>query len=162
MTTPTTTTETTETPKRSDFTHVLTIQTRWGDNDIYGHVNNVVFYSWFDTVINRYLIASGALDPAKSEVIGLCVESKCQYFRPAAYPEDVEAGLRVGKLGRSSVRYEVGIFRVGESEPLAFGHFVHVFVDRQERRSTAMPPLLRGALERLLVSPPASREDAPE
>jgi acyl-CoA thioester hydrolase len=148
------------TPARADFTHVLTIQTRWGDNDIYGHVNNVVFYSWFDTVINRYLIAAGALDPATSEVIGLCVESMCRYLRPAAYPEDVEAGLRVTKLGRSSVRYEIGVFRVGENDPLAFGHFVHVFVDRQERRSTAMPPVLRGALERLLVTPPASREDA--
>jgi len=147
---------------RAEFRHALTIQTRWSDNDVYGHVNNVVFYSWFDTVINRFLIASGALDPATSDVIGLCVESMCRYFRPAAYPEDVEAGLRVTKIGRSSVRYEVGIFRISleKEELLAFGHFVHVFVDREERRSTAIPPRLREALERLLVGDGKASEDS--
>jgi acyl-CoA thioester hydrolase len=138
-------------PLRSEFPHAIPIQTRWNDNDVYGHVNNVVYYAYFDTVINRWLIGEGGLDPATSDVIGLCVESQCRYFAPASYPEELEAGLRVTKLGRSSVRYEVGIFRPGKGELLAFGHFVHVFVDRTGRRSTPIPDRLRGALERLLV-----------
>jgi acyl-CoA thioester hydrolase len=143
-------------PTRSRFPHVLTIQTRWGDNDVYGHVNNVVFYSWFDTVINRWLIGAGGLDPAKSDVIGLCVESQCRYIAPASYPEDVVAGLSVTKIGRSSVRYDIGIFRSAfgtSDELLAFGHFVHVFVDRDTRRPTPIPDGLRSALERLVVTP---------
>jgi acyl-CoA thioester hydrolase len=136
---------------RSDFIHAIPIQTRWNDNDVYGHVNNVVYYAYFDTVINRWLIGEGGLDPSTSDVIGLCVESQCRYLAPAAYPEDLEAGLRVTKVGRSSVRYEVGIFRQANGELLAFGHFVHVFVDRVGRRSTPIPDRLRAALERLLV-----------
>ena len=138
------------TPTRDGFSHVLTIATRWNDNDVYGHVNNVVYYAWFDTVINRWLIAAGGLDPQTSEVIGLCVESMCRYLEPVSYPEDVEAGLRVDKLGRSSVRYEVAIFRHGGDRAIAFGHFVHVFVDRKSRRSTPIPSELRAALERLV------------
>jgi acyl-CoA thioester hydrolase len=143
-------------PVRADFPHVLAIQTRWNDNDVYGHVNNVVFYAYFDTVINRWLIAEGGLDPATSEVVGLCVESQCRYLRPASYPEQLEAGLRVSKVGRSSVRYEIGIFRQAKDDPskdelLALGYFVHVFVDRAGRRPTPIPPRLRAAVERLLV-----------
>lgn len=134
-------------PDRSSFTHWQSIQTRWGDNDVYGHVNNVVFYAFFDSIINRWLIGEGSLEPATSDVIGLCVESQCSYVAPAAYPQELEGGLRVAKIGRSSVRYEIGIFR--GSELLAFGSFVHVFVDRPTRRPTPIPETLRAALQRL-------------
>ena len=134
---------------RDRYPHRLAIPTRWMDNDLYGHVNNVVYYSWFDTVINRYLIDEGGLDIAEGEVIGLCVESRCRYLRPFAFPETVEAGLRVGRLGRSSVRYEIALFATGADAPSALGHFVHVFVDRAGRRPTPIPPRLRAALERL-------------
>ena len=134
---------------RADFRYFLEIPTRWMDNDVYGHVNNVVYYSWFDTVINRYLIAEGGLDIGSGNVIGVCVESQCRYLQSVTYPESVDAGLRVGKLGRSSVRYEVGIFR-GE-QLSAIGHFVHVFVDRGTRKPVAVPAGLRAALEKLRV-----------
>ena len=136
---------------RSEFPRLLPIQTRWNDNDVYGHVNNVVYYAYFDTVINEWLIAEGGLDPRKSDVIGLCVESQCRYFAPASYPETLEAGLRVAKLGRSSVRYEIAIFRKDVDQAIAFGHFVHVFVDHATRRPAAFPARIREALERLLV-----------
>ena len=136
-------------PARSEYGYVLPIATRWMDNDIYGHVNNVVYYAYFDTVINRWLIDEGSLDIHGGSVIGLCVESMCRYLAPASYPEELEAGLRVGKLGRSSARYEVGIFRRATAEPLAFGHFVHVFVDRTSRRSVPLPESIRCALQRL-------------
>jgi acyl-CoA thioester hydrolase len=136
-------------PRRADFAHALPIQTRWNDNDVYGHVNNVVFYSYFDTVINRWLVTEGGLSPATSDVIGLCVESQCRYIAPASYPEDLVASLRVSKVGRSSVRYEIGIFR--EDLLLAIGSFVHVFVDRAGRRPTPIPDQLRAALERLVA-----------
>jgi acyl-CoA thioester hydrolase len=139
------------TDRRSDFVHFLPIQTRWADNDVYGHVNNVVYYAWFDTVINRWLIAEGGLDPTTSEVIGLCVESQCRYLAPASYPETLDAGLRVTKVGRSSVRYEIGIFRANSEELIAVGHFVHVFVDRVGRRPTPLPDRIRAALEKLAV-----------
>jgi acyl-CoA thioester hydrolase len=121
------------------------------DNDVYGHVNNVVYYSYFDTVINKYLIEEGGLDIAGGDTIGLCVESHCAYFKPVAFPDALEAGLRVAHLGRSSVRYEIGIFARGESDPAAFGHFVHVFVDRAARRPAALPDRVRACLERLLA-----------
>ena len=101
-------------PTRDAFRYFLPIQTRWMDNDVYGHVNNVVYYAYFDTIINKWLVDEGRLDihsREPSEVIGLCVESQCRYLAPASYPEVLSAGLRVGKLGRSSVRYEIGIFR---------------------------------------------------
>ena len=144
----------TELPSRADFPHVLPIQTRWNDNDVYGHVNNVVYYAYFDTVINRWLIGEGGLDPATSDVIGLCVESQCRYLAPAAYPDDLVAGLRVTKIGRSSVRYEIGIFRSTSAgdELLALGYFVHVFVDRAGRRPTPISDRIRSALERLFVA----------
>jgi acyl-CoA thioester hydrolase len=121
------------------------------DNDLYGHVNNVVYYSYFDTVINRYLIAEGGLDIARGEVIGVAAESHCRYRRAVAFPDILEAGLRVGKLGRTSVRYEIGIFAPGEEEAAAEGWFVHVFVDRETRRPAPLPDRLRAALERLRV-----------
>ena len=132
--------------------HPLT--TRWMDNDVYGHVNNVVYYSYFDTVVNAYLIAEGGLDFAGGPVIGVCVESHCQYLAPVAFPDSLEGGLRVAQVGRSSVRYEVGIFRSGSTMAVAQGHFVHVFVDRATRRPVELPAKLRRAVERLLPSLP--------
>jgi acyl-CoA thioester hydrolase len=136
---------------RGGFPHFLVVPTRWMDNDVYGHVNNVVYYSYFDTVINRYLISAGGLDIAAGPVIGVAAESHCRYRRALAFPADVEAGLRVGKLGRSSVRYEIGLFAAGEDEAAAEGWFVHVFVDRVTRRPAALPDPLREALARLVV-----------
>jgi acyl-CoA thioester hydrolase len=136
--------------RRVDYQHFHAITTRWMDNDLYGHVNNVVYYSFFDTVINHYLIRSGGLDIHDGGVIGLAVESMCRFHRPLAYPDPVDAGLRVGKLGRSSVRYEVGLFAAGEEEPAATGHFVHVFVERESRRPTPIPESIRAALARLM------------
>jgi acyl-CoA thioester hydrolase len=135
---------------RADYGHWLVIPTRWMDNDVYGHVNNVVYYSYFDTVINAYLIEAGKLDIEKGPVIGLCIESQCRYFKPLAFPDTIDAGLRVGKLGNSSVRYEVGLFRQGDAAPAAAGHFVHVFVDREGRRPTPIPDPMRAALARLV------------
>ena len=136
--------------RRSDYPHFLTITTRWMDNDLYGHINNVVYYSFFDTVINEYLIRKGELDIQQGPVIGLAVETMCRFHRPLAYPEPVEAGLRVGRLGRSSVRYEIGLFSPGRAEPAATGHFVHVFVARAARQPAAIPATIRAALALLL------------
>ncbi|MBX3615276.1 MAG: acyl-CoA thioesterase [Burkholderiaceae bacterium] len=134
---------------RSAFRHFLAITTRWMDNDVYGHVNNVVYYSYFDTVVNRYLIERGVLDIHRGAVIGLVVETGCHYFAPLAFPETVHAGLRVTRLGTSSVRYQVALF--GGDAPLAAaqGHFVHVYVDRETRRPAALPSPLRAALQDL-------------
>jgi acyl-CoA thioester hydrolase len=134
---------------RSDYPHALEIPTRWMDNDVYGHVNNVQYYSYFDTVINQYLIAEGGLDIHAGAVIGVCAESHCTYAAGISFPDVVHAGLRVGTLGRSSVRYEIGLFRGGEEAPAAQGWFVHVFVDRAHRRPVDIPAPLRAALERL-------------
>lgn len=136
---------------RSGYAHVAKIPTRWADNDVYGHVNNVEYYAFFDTVINQWLIAEGGLDIHDGDVIGLCAESHCSYKGPFAFPETVEAALRVGKLGSSSVRYEIGLFAEGDDEPRAEGWFVHVFVGRESRKSTPIPDELRRALERLEV-----------
>ncbi len=131
---------------RADFRHFLAMPTRWMDNDVYGHVNNVVFYSYFDTVVNRYLMETGALDPMASEVIGLVVETSCSYFESVSFPEPLEAGLRVARLGASSVRYEIGIFRAGAARAAAQGHFIHVYVDRVKRRPVPLPEALKSAL----------------
>jgi acyl-CoA thioester hydrolase len=136
---------------RDKFRHYVVVPTRWMDNDIYGHVNNVVYYAYFDTVINRYLIGEGGLDIAAGEVIGIAAESHCRYRRAVAFPADIDAGLAVGKLGRSSVRYEIGLFPKGEAEVAAEGWFVHVFVDRGTRRPAPIPERLRAALERLVI-----------
>jgi acyl-CoA thioester hydrolase len=138
-----------ERPTRADYPHFLELPTRWMDNDVYGHVNNVVYYAFFDTVINRYLIDVGGLDIFAGPVIGLAVETGCAFARPVRFPDVLEAGLRVAHLGKSSVRYEVGIFTRGVEEIAAHGHFVHVFVDRETRRATPIPPALRDALARL-------------
>jgi acyl-CoA thioester hydrolase len=134
---------------RGDYPHLLQIPTRWNDNDVYGHVNNVEYYAFFDTVINAWLIREGGLDIHAGETIGLCAESHCTYSAALSFPEVVTAGLRVGHLGGRSVRYEIGLFRAGVEEPAAEGWFVHVFVDRASRRAVEIPQRLRGALERL-------------
>jgi acyl-CoA thioester hydrolase len=132
---------------RSAYRHFLPLQTRWADNDIYGHVNNVAYYGYFDTIVNECLIASGALDIHRGEVIGLVVETGCKYFAPLAFPEKLEGALRVAKLGNSSVRYELAIFKEGAETPAAEGHFVHVYVDRATRRPVALPARLRATLQ---------------
>ncbi|GAB2559580.1 acyl-CoA thioesterase [Kribbella endophytica] len=132
---------------RSAFPHFHAITTRWKDNDVYGHVNNVEYYSFFDTVINAFLIRAGGLDIHGGPVIGLCVESQCTFKASLAFPDTVDAGLRVAKLGNSSVTYEIGLFRSGDSGAAAVGRFVHVFVDRDNRRPVPLPDELRTALE---------------
>lgn len=134
---------------RADYKHFLVIPTRWKDNDVYGHVNNVVYYSYFDTVINEYLVRYGALDIHHGAVIGIAAESFCQYQQSLCFPDVVDAGLRVGKLGNRSVRYEIGLFKQGEERCAATGHFVHVFVERASMRPVPIPAPLRACLERL-------------
>ncbi|WP_213778937.1 thioesterase family protein [Caballeronia sp. dw_276] len=136
--------------KRADYPHFLSINTRWSDNDIYGHVNNVVYYSYFDTVVNEYLIREGALDLEAGKTIGLVVETHCSYFASLAFPDRIDAGLRVTQLGTTSVRYEVGIFSAGSERPAAQGHFVHVYVDRDTRRPVPLPDALVAALKPLV------------
>ena len=136
--------------RRSEYRHFQPLTTRWHDNDIYGHVNNVVYYSYFDSAVNRYLIEVGGLDIHTGEVVGFVVSSSCDYFAPIAFPEPIEVGLRVGKLGNSSVQYELAIFKHGEEQACAAGRFVHVFVDRQSNRPVSIPESLRAALARLL------------
>jgi acyl-CoA thioester hydrolase len=138
----------------SDYPHSLTIPTRWKDNDVYGHVNNVEYYTFFDTVIGAWLMAEGGLDYAKGEVYGVCAESHCAYHAAIAFPDVVEAGLRVGHLGRSSVRYEIGIFCRGGPEVSATGWFVHVFLGRETGRPSEIPQKMRAALQRLVTAPP--------
>lgn len=136
---------------RARYKHFLRIPTRWMDNDIYGHVNNVVYYSYFDTVINRYLIDPGGLDPHNADVIGIAVETMCRFRRSFAFPEEIDAGMRVGHLGNTSVRYEIGLFGAGEDDARAHGHFVHVFVERATNAPVPIPAQIRAALERLKV-----------
>lgn len=136
--------------ERSAYRVFRSIGTRWSDNDAYGHVNNVVYYSWFDTVVNAHLIEHGVLDIQHGETIGLVVETQCNYFSGLAFPQVVEAGLRVARLGSSSVRYEIGLFAAGASSTSARGHFVHVYVDRQSRRPVPLPKALKAVLEKLV------------
>lgn len=124
------------------------------DNDVYGHVNNVTYYSYFDTAVNRYLIEAGVLDIHAGEVIGLVIETHCNYFASLAFPKNVQAGIRVAHIGRSSVRYEIGLFEDGAEQAAACGHFVHVYVDRETRRPVALPDPLLGALRRLQMRTP--------
>lgn len=138
---------------RSAYQYIQAIPTRWMDNDVYGHVNNVVYYSYFDTVVNSYLIQHGVLDYLAGDTIGLVIETQCNYFESLSFPDTVNAGLRVAKLGNTSVRYEVGLFRNDEETTAAKGHFVHVYVDRQTRRPVQLPVALREALEALQVEP---------
>lgn len=131
---------------RSAFQHFLTIPTRWMDNDIYGHVNNVNYYSFFDTAVNRFLIDRGVLDIHHGTVVGFVVDSGCSYFAPVAFPDTIHAGIRVTKLGTSSVRYEVALYRNDDALPAAAGHFVHVYVDRTTNTSVPIPAPVRAAL----------------
>lgn len=135
---------------RADYAHFTAIPTRWMDNDILGHVNNVQYYSYFDTAICRYLMMEGGFDPARDPVVGMAVETGCRFHRSVAFPDTVHAGLRVGHLGNSSVRYEVGIFREEEDRASAEGHFVHVFVERPAQRPVPIPAPIRAALARLV------------
>ena len=134
-----------------DHPHWETITTRWMDNDMYGHVNNVQYYSFFDTAVTTWLVREGGLDPAHGRVIGLCVESQCTFNASLSFPEKVRCGLRVGHVGRSSVRYELVLLAEGSDEPAASGHFVHVYVDRESRKPVAIPAPLREALSALLA-----------
>ena len=134
---------------REQYAHITTLPTRWMDNDVYGHINNALYYGFFDTAINQYLIAEGGLDIAGGPVIGFAAESQCQYLSALAFPDVLEVGLRVGKLGNSSVRYELAIFKQGDEFAAAAGYFVHVFVDRETRRPTTMPERIRTALAKL-------------
>ena len=136
---------------REAYRHFSGLDTRWMDNDAYGHLNNVVYYSLFDTAVNRYLVEAGALDIHRGEVIGLVVETRCNYFSPIEFPQRVEAGLRVAHRGSSSVRYEIGLFAAGEPLTAARGHFIHVYVDRATRRPVSHPAALVRALQALAL-----------
>ena len=136
---------------RDAYRYFLALQSRWMDNDLYGHVNNVTYYSYFDTVVNYFLIEKGGLDIHAAPVIGVVVESHCNYASSLAYPDMINCGLRVGRLGSSSVRYEVGIFRNDEAEASASGHFVHVFVDRESNKPVPIPSPIRTALDGISV-----------
>jgi len=139
------------TPQRTDYRHFQSITTRWHDNDIYGHVNNVTYYSFFDSAVNTYLIERGGLDIHEGAVVGFVVSSSCDYFASIAYPDLIEVGVRVAKLGNSSVQYELAVFKAGESEACAAGRFVHVFVDRESNQPVSIPEGLRAALQVLVV-----------
>jgi acyl-CoA thioester hydrolase len=136
--------------RRDQYPHLETITTRWSDNDVYGHVNNVVYFSYFDTVVNQYLIEQGVLDIHRGEVIGLVVENTCRYFQSLQFPDRVQAGIQVERLGRSSVVYRIGLFSNDQVEPAAQGRFVHVYVDRESRKPVPLPTALREALEPLV------------
>ncbi|OYQ34131.1 thioesterase [Niveispirillum lacus] len=137
-------------PSRAHYRHFRRLDTRWMDNDVYGHVNNVTYYSYFDTAVNGYLIDQGVLDIHKGATIGLVVETGCRYFAPVAFPDSLEIGIRVAHLGNSSVRYEVGVFKVGDELAAAAGHFTHVYVDRETRRPAPLPPDFRAVLQTLI------------
>jgi len=134
---------------RQDFRVFREISTRWMDNDAYGHINNVIYYSWFDTAVNAYLIEQGVLDIEHGQTIGLVVETHCNYFSPLTFPQTVEAGLRVARIGASSVRYEIGLFAEGAPLTAATGHFIHVYVDKQSRRPVPLPLNLKTVMEKL-------------
>ena len=140
-------------PVRADYRVFYAVPSRWHDNDIYGHINNVAYYSYFDSAANLFLIREGGLDIARSEVIGLVVESRCEYHAPLAYPATLLAGVRVDKLGTRAVTYGIAIFGETDSRAAAHGHFVHVFVHRPTHLPVPIPPRLREALARLQVAP---------
>ncbi len=141
---------------RADYYWFTPITTRWMDNDVYGHVNNVVYYSWFDTIANRYLIEEGGLDIHDGDTIGYIVHSQCSYSAPVAFPEAIEGGFRVNRLGNSSVEYGIAIFKSGENTPCAEGTFTHVFVQRDSEKPTAISGQLRDALSKALADPQTS------
>jgi acyl-CoA thioester hydrolase len=135
---------------RSEFRYMVQVQTRWSDNDCFGHVNNVVYYSYFDTVVNEYLIKVGGFRPQAAEVIGVVVETMCQYRKSISFPEKIDAGLSVAHIGRTSVRFEVALFPEGGSRSSAAGHFVHVYVDKETRRPVEVPTTIREAAVALM------------
>ena len=139
-------------PRRADYRHFLAIPTRWMDNDSYGHINNVVFYSYFDTVVNEHLVRAAGLDIREGREVGLVVETGCRFHRPLSFPTPIDAGMRVTRLGNSSVRYEIALFASGDDESVASGHFVHVWVDRASRRPTPVPDAVRAVLAPLVVT----------
>ena len=136
--------------RRGGYRQFLAITTRWMDNDVYGHINNVQYYSYFDTAVNRFLIDQGVLDIYQGDVIGLVVETHCNYYASAAFPDDIEAGIRVAHLGRSSVRYEIGLFVKDNESAIAQGHFVHVYVNRDSQKPVDIPDDLRSVLSTLM------------
>lgn len=138
-------------PSRDEYHLFLPVITRWSDNDIYGHINNVMYYSYFDSVVNRYLIEQGNLDIHRGDIVAYVVHSQCQYYAPLAYPQTLEIGLRVEKLGNSSVTYDLGVFAKGENEAAARGSFVHVFVNRHTDKSVVIPSSIRTALSVLSI-----------
>lgn len=138
--------------RRDSYKSFLAIPTRWMDNDVYGHVNNVIYYSYFDTAVNEHLVRAAALDIRAAPEIGIVVETSCRFHKPLSFPEVLEAGLRVAKLGNSSVTYEIGLFRQGDDDPAATGHFVHVWVDRATGRPTRVPSGVRAALSPLMAT----------
>ena len=135
---------------RSDYSYFHLITTRWADNDIYGHINNVVYYSYFDTVANQYLIEFADFNPINASIIGVVVHSNCTYIKAIAYPNKIEAGLTIKKLGKTSVTYGIGIFKKGEKTACAYGEFVHVFVDKKDNQPRSMPKKIREALQKIL------------
>jgi acyl-CoA thioester hydrolase len=141
---------------RSAFAHFLAIPTRWMDNDVYGHVNNVVYYAYFDTAVNQFLIERGVLDIHKGKVVGFVVDSGCSYFSSISFPDVIHAGIRVAKLGNSSVRYEIALYRNDDPLPCAAGHFVHVYVDRSNNRSVPIPAEVRNVLAPIRTATPTS------
>ncbi len=141
---------------RADYKVFVPVTTRWADNDVFAHVNNVTYYAYFDTAVNQYLIENGAFDIARSPAIGVVVETMCRFFRSVAFPDRLEVGLRVAKLGRSSIRYENGVFKQGMAEIAAQGHFVHVYVKRESTDVVPVPDSIKHAVSPLLVNPSPS------
>jgi acyl-CoA thioester hydrolase len=137
--------------QRKDYKCFYPISTRWMDNDVYGHINNVTYYSYFDSTVNKYLIENTDLDITNSKIVGYVVNSSCNYLSSLSFPDEIEAGLRVNKIGNSSVTYGIGVFKKGEIKVSAYGEFTHVFVNRSENKSTPIPIKTRGALEKLLI-----------
>ena len=135
---------------RSDYSYFHSITTRWADNDIYGHINNVVYYSYFDTVANQYLIEFADFNPINASIIGVVVHSNCTYIKAIAYPNKIEAGLTIKKLGKTSVTYGIGIFKKGEKAAYAYGEFVHVFVNRKDNQPTSIPKKINEAFQKIL------------
>jgi acyl-CoA thioester hydrolase len=139
--------------RRENYPYRVDIPTRWADGDPYGHVNNVIYYSWFDTAVTRMMYERGALSLHDTPSIGLCVESQCAFLAPVEFPQTVEARVRIGRMGDKSLRYEVGLFLEGREEPAAAGHFIHVFVDRVTRAATSLTPAQKAAIADLVVAP---------
>ena len=137
--------------ERKDYKCFYPISTRWMDNDVYGHINNVTYYSYFDSTVNKYLIENAELDIFNSKIVGYVVNSSCNYLASLSFPDEIETGLRVNRIGNSSVTYGIGVFKKGKSEVSAYGEFTHVFVNRSENKSTPIPKEIRGALEKLLI-----------